>query len=241
MKKIVLLGSLFISVISFAQLTLTRHNGNSLGNGQVYAYNNTGFLTAELDFKVNNTSTTNPVNVKISCTSLINTDGEGFELCFANECLSSVVEGDTYPVNAPYLTLAPGTSSGNDGHLLNTVVGSGPYPKDFSFRFFHAGNPNGNTIDITYRFDPNLTVEEINQLQTSGVIVKSTVVENELILDVLKSTTMMVYDLNGKVVYTSNLDYGIQSIDVSNFNSGVYIINFTNAEGISSTKKFIKK
>ena len=52
---------------------------------------------------------------------------------------------------------------------------------------------------------------------------------------------MSIYDLNGKIVVNSNLDYGIQSIDVSNLSSGIYLVNFTNSEGKSSNKKIVKK
>ncbi len=242
MKRILLLTSVLVSAVGFSQITLSKHNGTPISSGQVIAFNSTAFPAAELDFHVTNTSTTNSVNVRINCTSLTNNDGTGFELCFANECLSNVEEGNNYPVNLPYLTIAPGMHSGNDGHFLNTPFASstGTFPKDYSFRFFQAGNPTGNFIDVTYRFDPSLSIDEISQLQTAGVIVKSTMVQNELVLDVLKSASMAIYDLNGKMVYSTNLNYGIQSVDVSNFSSGVYVINFTNAEGNSATKKFIK-
>jgi hypothetical protein len=35
--------------------------------------------------------------------------------------------------------------------------------------------------------------------------------------------------------------YGIQSIDVSNLSSGIYLVNFRNSEGKSSNKKIVKK
>lgn len=244
MKRILLLTSVFVSTIGFSQIALTRHNGTPVNNGQVLAFNTNSGLAAEFDFYVKNLSATTPVNVKINCTSLVNTDGFGFELCFGNECLPDVEEGMTYPINSPFVTIPALGQSGNDGHFLNTPVASNtaPYPKDYSFRFFQSGNPAGsNTIDVTYRYDPNLSNDEIDQLQSSGVIVKSTVVENELVLDVLKGDSMVIYDLNGKAVYASKLNYGIQSINVSDFASGVYVINFTSSEGISTTKKIIKK
>ncbi|MES2747597.1 MAG: T9SS type A sorting domain-containing protein [Bacteroidota bacterium] len=242
MKKILLLTSVLISAIGFSQIALKKHNGTPINSGEVIAFNTVTFPTAELDFYVVNTSTTASTNVRINCTSLVNNDGIGFELCFANECLASVEEGSNYPINLPYLTLAPGAQSGNDGHFLNTPLASvsAPFPKDYAFRFFQAGNPSGNFVDVTYRYDPSLSIDDINQLQTSGVIVKSTMVQNELVFDVLKSTSMTIYDLNGKTVYATSLNYGIQTIDVSNLNSGMYVINFTNAEGNSSAKKFIK-
>jgi hypothetical protein len=117
---------------------------------------------------------------------------------------------------------------------------------DFVFKFFQTnqttqgGAEVGNSITVTYRFDPNLSIDDVNQLQNSGVIIKSTIVDSELTLDVLKPTVMSIYDLNGKIVVNSNLDYGIQNIDVSNLSSGIYLVNFRNSEGNSSNKKIVK-
>jgi hypothetical protein len=242
MKRILLLTSIFIYSFGFSQISLIRHNLTPVTNGQVVAFNTAGDPNGLFDFKVKNNSTTSATNVKINCTSILNSNGTGFQLCFGNECLPDIAEGETYPVNIPYVTLAPGALSGNDGHFLYDVaLSSPPYPKDYSFRFFQAGNPTGNTIDVTYRFDPNLSIDEINQLRTSGVIIKSTIIENQLVLDVLKSSTIEIYDLNGKMVKSSNLSYGIQTIDTSNLNSGTYIVNFTDAYGNSTSNKIIRK
>jgi hypothetical protein len=241
MKKLVQLFLLLISAIGFSQISLSRHNLTPLTDGQVVAFNTIAYPAAELDFYVKNNSTTASTNIKIACTALVNNDGTGFELCFGPDCLSSVEVGATYPVNLPYVTLAPGQSSGNEGHFLNTAIGSGTYPKDYSFRFYQAGNPGGNTIDITYRFDPNLSSDEINQLETSGVIIKSSLVDSQLELDVLKVTSMQIFDLNGKQVLSNKLEYGIHTIDVSSLASGVYLVNFINEKGTNSSKKIIKK
>lgn len=239
MKRILLLTSVLVSALGFSQIALKKHNGTPIASGQVIAFNTVVAPAAELDFNVVNTSTTTSTNVRINCTSLVNNDGSGFELCFANECLASVEEGSNYPVNLSYLTLAPGEQSGDDGHFLNTPFASltAPFPKDYSFRFFQVGG--GNFIDVTYRYDPNLSTDDINQLQTSGVIIKSTTVKDELVLDVLKNTSLSIFDLNGKVVYSTELNYGIQTINVSNLMSGLYVVSFENDMG-TSTKKIIK-
>ncbi len=243
MKRILLTASVLFSVFGFSQIALTRHNGTPVNSGQVVAFNTNSGLAAEFDFYVKNLSATAPVNVKINCTSLVNTDGLGFELCFGNECLPDVEEGMTYPINFPHVTIPPLGQTGNDGHFLNTpfAANTAPFPKDYSFRFFQAGNPSGNTIDVTYRFDPNLSADEIDQLQTSGVIIKSTIVENELVLDVLKGDRIALFDMNGKQVFSGKLNYGIQTIDLSDLNSGVYVVSFTSVEGNTTTKKIIKK
>lgn len=240
MKKIALFGMLAMMGLTQAQIAVTRHNNTPVASGQVIAFNSTQYPQGSLDFFVKNLSTTASVNVRINCTSLVNTNGEGFELCFANECLSSVEEGMNYPVNLPFLTLPPGGQSGNDGHFYNTVLGSAPYPKDFSFRFFQAGNPSGNFVDVTYRFDPALSVSDIEQLQQNGVLIKATTFTSELTLDVLKASQVQVFDVNGKSVLQRDLPYGIHTLDTSAWQTGMYILQFTDAYGNVGTKKVIK-
>ena len=240
MKRILPFAFLLLGISSYAQISLSRHDGTPISNGQVVAFNTIAFPAAEMDFYVRNLSTTTSTNVKIVCESLVNNDGTGFELCFGNECLSFVEQGEIYP-SIPVI-LAPNGVNGEFDHFLNTNAGTG-LPQDYVFRFYQingSGVEVGNSITMTYRYDATLSIDDINQLETSGVIVKSTVIDTELNLDVLKGTAMTIYDLNGKSVYGTNLEYGIQSIDVSNLSAGIYIISFTNEEGITSTKKIIK-
>ncbi len=228
-----------ITSFGYSQLTLTRHNLTPISDGQVVAYNTYG-LAAEMDFYVKNTGTTT-TTVKIRCQSLINNNGSGFELCFGNECLAFVEEGETYP-NIPVI-LGPNETNGNFDHLMNTVAGTGTFPKDYTFKFYQinaSGAEIGNSITMTYRFDPSLSVAEMNDLQSSGVLIKSTVVDNQLELDVLKGTTMEIYDLTGKKLITKSLAYGIQSVDLSTLPSSVYVIKFTNETG-TSVKKIVKR
>ncbi|MEN9336396.1 MAG: hypothetical protein RLZZ500_1383 [Bacteroidota bacterium] len=239
MKKVLLFVLVAFASQTQAQIAVTRHDNTPISNGQVIAFNTIDYPQAELDFYVKNLSTSS-VNVRINCMTLTNNDGAGFELCFANECLSFVEEGNNYPVNLPYLTLAPGGQSGNDGHFLNTLAGAAPFPKDYTFRFFQAGNPTGNTVDVTYRYDPALSTEDIQQLQESGVLIKATTITNELTLDVLKTSTIEVFDFNGKLVAKQDLPYGIQTLDTTSWNTGVYILQFTDAYGNRASKKIIK-
>jgi hypothetical protein len=243
MKKTILLVALFVCQLGLSQISLSSY-GVPVVNGAVLAKNQIGYPAAEILFRVRNNGTTT-TNVWGKCEDLLNNNGTLFQFCFADVCFSEVAEGTVYPNEG--LTLAPSASNGNFDHFLNDNAGNGTYPLDFVFRFFQTnqstqgGAEVGNSITVTYRYDPNLSNDEVNQLQNSGVIIKSTILENELILDVLKSTSMTIYDLNGKSVYNSNLSYGVQSIDVSDLSSGVYVTSFTNEEGNSTTKKIIKK
>ncbi|RAR71729.1 T9SS type A sorting domain-containing protein [Flavobacterium aciduliphilum] len=239
MKQFVFIAAFFCTALNFAQISMYKHDMTPILNGQVVAFNTTTFPDNELDFYIKNNSASS-VSVKVSCVSLLNNDGTGFELCFGPECLSFVEEGTSYPTN-PVVIAANGTN-GNFDHFLNTNASAGVFPRDYNFRFYQVGNPSGNTIDFTYRYDPGLSVHDIEQLQTYGVIIKSTQVVDALELDVLKSTNLELYDLNGKIVKDKiKLYYGVQTLDVSNLSSGTYIINFISDDGNSSKVKFNKK
>lgn len=239
MKRILSLVFIFIGITSYSQISLSRHNGTPITDGQVVAFNTIGFPAAEMDFYVRNLSTTTSTSVKVSCELLVNNDGTNFELCFGNECLSYVEQGEVYP-STP-VVLAPNGVNGEFDHLLNTSGGSGT--KDYVFKFYQingSGSEVGNSITMTYRYDATLSLDDINQLETSGVIVKSTLVSNELTLDVLTPNQMAMFDITGKLVNNKKLAYGIQTVDVSNLSPGVYVLKFTSVEGRVSTKKIMK-
>lgn len=241
MKNYSILFAFFSICLSYSQITLTKHDLTPITNGQVLAFNTAVYPASELGFFVKNNSGTS-TKVRLKCVSLLNNNGTGFELCFGNECLSSVEAETIYP-SVP-VVLAPNQSNGNFDHFLNTNVGSGVYPKDYVFKFFQVTSTGvifGNEINLTYRFDPNLSINDVGQLQNYGVIVKSTLVDSQLEIDVLKPTDISIFDINGKSVFVSKLNYGIQAINVVNLMSGVYVIKFTDVEGKTSTLKFIKQ
>ena len=129
-------------------------------------------------------------------------------------------------------------------HFLNTVTGTAPYPKDYTFKVYQvntSGAEISNSITLTYRFDPTLSVDAINQLQESGVVIKSTIIDNVIELDVMKDSKMELFNLDGKVVLSKTLSFGYQSVDTSNLSSGVYVVNFTDSYGNTSVKKVVKK
>lgn len=55
-----------------------------------------------------------------------------------------------------------------------------------------------------------------------------------------QNASVEIYDLLGKLVYNQSLANGTNSIDISNFNSGVYLLKATDANGNSETHKLIK-
>ncbi len=242
MKKIILLALVLVFQVISAQITLTRLNLVPIANNSVLASTELGY-PSEIGFKVKNigSSTT---NVWVKCESLLNNNGTNFELCFGEECLDGVSVGQVYPSVA--VTLMPNASNGNFDHFLNLNPGTGS-PVDFVFRFFQTnqntqgGAEVGNTVTVTYRYDPNLSVDEISQLEKSGAIIKSTIVKEELVIDVLKKVTVSIFDINGKSVESAELNYGVHTLNASHWSAGIYIVNFTSEEGTISTKKIVKE
>jgi hypothetical protein len=243
MKKLItLFGLLIISHIQ-AQITVTKHDGTPIVNGQMIAYNSTDYSLASLEFYVHNNSAQS-TKMKIECVSISNASGEGFELCFGDVCLSAVSPGDSYP-SSPVTIPANGTNGAFD-HFYNSNVGDGSGPMDYVFRFYQINNNGdevGNSITFTYRYDVNLVTTGFtpNALSAAGISLKSNVVNQQLDLNVTANGTVRIYDLNGKTVSEKQLTVGTQTMDVSNLSNGAYLLNYTNEKGRSATSKFIRK
>jgi hypothetical protein len=242
MKKIILSILVVCSSLSQAQMQVSNKvTGVPITNGQIYSFNSTTYALAELPFRITNTSNA-AINVKVRCEAITNTDGTGMELCIGPICLSDVAVGDSYP-STPVVIPANGTN-GNFEHFYNSNVGDGTnYPMDYTFKFYQingSGAEVGNSVTFTYRFNPNLNTQ-VNQLQNVGVAIKSNTIESQLDLQLSNTIQIELFDLNGRKVLTQNLDSGSHSIDVSNLQSSVYILNFTDEKGKKANAKIIKK
>jgi len=55
-----------------------------------------------------------------------------------------------------------------------------------------------------------------------------------------QNVSVLIYDLLGKLVYNQSIVNGTNSIDISNFNAGVYLLKATDANGNTETHKLIK-
>ncbi|MFT4698977.1 MAG: hypothetical protein ACI9SJ_002135, partial [Flavobacteriaceae bacterium] len=53
--------------------------------------------------------------------------------------------------------------------------------------------------------------------------------------------TLQVYDINGKVIMSQNLEAGQQRIDMSQLSTQYYILHFTNNKGVSDVVKVMKR
>jgi Secretion system C-terminal sorting domain len=242
MKKIFLVFAILLVNSIQAQMTVTKHDGTPILDGQTLTFISTNFAESELAFYVHNNTSSNMIT-RISCENMTNSDGSGMELCYGNVCLPSVTIGESYP-SSPF-TIAPNSVSGNFDHFLNTNNGDGiHYPMDYTFRFYQldtSGNEVGNSITFTYRFQPVLASNSFNQLENMGVKIKSTLISNQLEFDNTTDVAMEMYDLSGKLVRNSKFISGNQSVDVSNLSSGSYILNFIDNKGSRASKQLIKR
>ena len=62
-----------------AQITLSKHDGTIISNGQVLSYSSLEYSQASFEFYVRNTGSTT-TRVFVECVSTTNTDGTAFEL-----------------------------------------------------------------------------------------------------------------------------------------------------------------
>jgi hypothetical protein len=101
----------------------------------------------------------------------------------------------------------------------------------------------GNSITVTYRYDPTLSTTgfELNSLNNMGIALKSTVISDVLEIEATKAATVEIYNLNGKLVLQKVLTASLNTIDVSGFQSNMYLMNFSTDSGQRATVKFIKK
>ena len=244
MKKFLLsaLVLLTFSVNAIAQFTVSKTDGTPVSSGQTLTFNSIVYAEASLALKITNTAS-GAINVRITCQSMSNTNGQLMEVCFGPDCYGTTSVNDVFPssgsVNIP--TGGVDTSS----HFFNNDLGiSTTIPVEYVFKIYQVntfGTQIGTPFTFTYRYDATLSNTIIEGLSTKSVIIKSTTVDNNLDLEVNAKSDFTIYDLNGKLVLANKLDYGLQSVDVSNLTSGLYLINFINEKGGASSLKFIKR
>lgn len=248
MKKISLLFIfLFITSISFAQFTVEDYDGVPIEDGDVRVFNSlesTGGITNEstLNFWINNLSTENEIFMKIRLESITNADGSEYQFCFGDLCIFDVHEGTTYPVSGVPETIPPGGTNLPENKFQNDNPGDGEnYPVDYVWKFFQVDeddNEIGESITFTYRFDPNLSVSDFEN--NLGVIMQNTVATDYLNIQSKNTLSYEVLSITGQKINQGHIAAGLNSINTSSLQTGLYFIRFF--EGNSSTTvKFVVK
>ena len=242
MKNIILTLFCLTTFVGFSQMTLKKLDGTPINNGDLLSFSSLEDPDNYLGIKVYN-STATPIRVRIKCESITNANGSDVQLCFGDVCVGTIIEGNSYP-NNPSIIPANGVN-GDFDHFLNLNPGTDPNANvEYVFKFYQVADGGvevGNSITLTYRYTAPLSTTTFDSLESVGVILKSSIIQNVIEITTLKNVQMIVYDLNGNQIKNQNLNSGDYSIDVSNFSSGVYILSFKNEKGQSISKKIIKK
>ena len=244
MKKIILI--LFLSIFIFsntnAQFTVNKIDGTPFTNNQVIEFTTHSSTASELKFTVQNNSTDN-LDFRIRCTSLVNNNGSNFQLCWGGECISSVALNGIYPGFQNVINAEANTIGFND-NFKNFNPGDGTnYPMDFSFRIFTRdlnGNTVGSSFNITYRYQGPLSIEHKDKLNAMGVKVLNNVANQFIGLEITKPVQYEIVNLQGQIIATKNIAENT-NIDVSSYQTGLYFLNFKNQEGLSDAVKIFKK
>lgn len=237
--------TLFLFVVfsfSYAQMSIKKLDGSVINNNDVIVFNEANETDSYLGLKVFNTSS-NPIRVKLKVVSMLNSDGNNLQLCFAELCYGSIVAGESYPSSG---TLIPANgSNGNFDHFLNTNTGINVGQNvDYVLKFIQIDNNNvelPNSVTFTYRYASNLSTNQNDTSQNSIFKLNSNIVDANLEFEVLKPIDISIYDLSGKKYLNANLAVGNQSFDVSNLSTGLYLINYISDDEYSTITKFIKR
>jgi hypothetical protein len=241
MKKLILILLICVSGIANAQFSVYRTDNTLVPSGTIIGFSTTTYAQAAITLKITNT-TTAPINVKLKCLSITNATGPNMETCFGPDCYIIAVNQILPTTGSGYVTINNGATD-TSAKFHNNDQGAGVFPIDYVFKIYQAdvfGSEIGTPFTFTYRFDPNLATID-NATPNLGVALKSTLVSESLEITTENRGDMKLYDLNGKLVFTSHLDSGNHVIDVSNLNSSLYLLTFVNEEGNVFSKKIVKK
>lgn len=237
-QKILFLGILLASFSLNAQYTVEDSDGNMILDGAVVAYNQITYPEGSLDFFVNNTSGTETIRMKIEFVDAINADGSLMELCFGL-CYTGIVIGQSYPPNTDYVEILPGEQTLPGNHMYNADPGNGTNVLDYIFRFYQidaGGSEIGESLTMTYRYDPLLSVADVNGLDVN---VFSNSTSNEVTVEAQEDLNLVIYDLQGRMVRSQKVNMGRSVINMSNLSSQMYVLHFANNRGISHTTKVV--
>lgn len=237
-QKILFLSILFASFSMNAQYTVEDHDGNLISDGAMVSFNEITFPEGSWDFFVNNTSGSETIRMKIEFVDAINADGSQMELCFGL-CYTGIVIGESYPPNADYVEILPGEQTLAGNHMFNADPGNGTNVLDYIFRFYQIdtlGDEIGEDLTMTYRYDPLLSVADVNAL---NVNVFSNSTSNEVTVEAQEELNLVIYDLQGRMVRNQKVNMGRSVINMSDLSSQMYVLHFENNRGASQTTKIV--
>src|SRR5690606_20450030 len=227
--------------VANAQYTVTDQNGNVLQEGAVLEYGTYGYnVDADYVFFVTNDNPSETIYSRLEFVSAINADGSLFEICYAGQCYTGIPIGFTAPPAPGVLPIGPGETTPGGDHILNGDPGDGVYVIVYICAF-HQYEADGVTeigppLTFTYRYNPTLGVNENSKV---NLTIQSTIVSNELVMNVNEPVNMLVYDLQGRVVKQGRFETGLQTVNMSDLSSQTYILKINNEKGATQTTKIV--
>lgn len=166
-------------------------------------------------------------NMALSATDILNT----YNCELANGETNLVLY---YKLNQGYdganntsITAAPDSSGNNNNGTLTNFALTGATSN------WDAGSTvtTGNTCS---------TILNNNTFNSNSLVIYPNPTNGILNLNVNETLNVEIFDLLGKSILTKKIENGLQSINISNYPSGIYILKTTNNSGLSNTFKIIK-
>lgn len=237
MKRNLFLVFVFATVMASAQFTVETHGGDPIVDGQTVTY---GTLNAELGFYVNNESATEEIYMRIEFVSAVNYDGVDMQLCFGL-CYDPIAVGDIYPLGGGVVTILPGENQNQEGDKFLNYNDGGGNLIDYNFRFIQVdggGNEIGEDLTFTYRYDPNLGLNDSNMLNAQ---IASTNVKDQLVVSAAEDIQIELFDIQGRRVVNQKLSSGTTNVNVSNLPAQMYVVKLTDNQGATQITKIVKR
>ena len=239
---ILFFSTLFVNSQNEFAFVIESEDGEILDNNQVLEFNSVQYPNASYTFFVRNL-TSEAINVRAEVLNILGTDGSMMEFCFG-ECYFGLDLNTPYPLNS-FVTVEPGETQTSIGdHFFNQDPGDGINPVSFQFRFYMVDNDGNEVMSI-----PELMTDYFvtYQYQAQSFSIGENFSENlqlylnqkNLTITVSSEYTISLFDISGKNILTTQLNEGINSIDVSNIVDGIYILKFYNDFNKSDYRKIL--
>ena len=233
---------LFVNSQNEFAFVIESEDGEVLDNNQVLEFSSVQYPNASYIFFVRNL-TSESINVRAEVLNISGTDGSMMEFCFG-ECYFGVDLNTPYPLNS-FVTIEPGETQASVGdHFFNQDPGDGTNPVSFQFRFYMVDSEGNEVMSIpelmtdyfvTYQYQAQSFSLEENFSENIQLYL------NEKILTITAPSeyTVSLFDISGKNILTTQLNEGINSIDVSNITNGIYILKFNDDFNRSDYRKIL--
>lgn len=243
--KLLFLALLGVMGIANAQFTVTDVDDNVLNDGDIIEFGTGAYPDASFDFFVTNDNTADEIYSRVQFMSATNQTRSTFDqLCYGTQCYYQIEIGQFVPpMGSAPVAIGLGETTGLGNHFYNNDMGDGTDNVDFVFTFRQFEDAEGTSevgtpLTFTYRYNPTLGVESNTKV---GLSIQSTVVSDQLVLNVTEPIQMMMYDVQGRLVKQAHFESGNQVVNVSNLSAQTYIVQFKNNNGSIKTTKILVK